>query len=67
MSGKGDDPRPLSVTQDEFRANWDAIDWGAREREAAKPVPHSLRLFNEAMQHPEYRDGLKRLQEAGVL
>lgn len=33
MSGKGDDPRPLSVTQDEFRANWDAIDWGARERE----------------------------------
>lgn len=33
MSGKGDDPRPLSVPQDEFNRRWDAIDWNARERQ----------------------------------
>lgn len=25
MSGKGDTPRPLSVDQDTFASNWDAI------------------------------------------
>lgn len=39
MSGKGDNPRPLSVTPEQFAANFDAIDWNAREREA-KAAPY---------------------------
>lgn len=39
MSGKGDNPRPFSVTPEQFAANFDAIDWNAREREAKmRPV-----------------------------
>jgi hypothetical protein len=33
VAGKGDTPRPLSVTPEQFAANFDAIDWNARERE----------------------------------
>lgn len=60
MSGKGDNPRPLSVPQDEFNAKWDAIDWGAREREASAerlrarlPSPRKNR---GAADHPELDD-----------
>lgn len=33
MSGKGDNPRPLFVTPEQFAERFDAIDWNARERE----------------------------------
>lgn len=36
MSGKGDKPRPKSVPEDIYSANWGAIDWQTRER--AEPV-----------------------------
>lgn len=35
MSGKGSNPRPFSVPAEQFAEQFDAIDWGAREREAA--------------------------------
>lgn len=32
MTGKGDNPRPFSVTPEQFAANW-PMDWDARGRE----------------------------------
>lgn len=32
---KGSEPRPLSISKDEFDKNWDAIDWG----EDLPPIP----------------------------
>ena len=29
MSGKGDSPRPLSVSEEQFGQNFDRIDWSA--------------------------------------
>lgn len=29
MTGKGSAPRPLSVSEEEFRENFDRIDWSA--------------------------------------
>lgn len=35
MSGKGDSPRPLSVSDEEFGKRFDAIDWSDRGPERA--------------------------------
>ena len=32
MTGKGDSPRPLSVSDEQYRANYDAIDWSDARR-----------------------------------
>lgn len=52
VSGKGDNPRPLSVTPEQFAANFDAIDWNAREREAAWPLDGRPILGNEPIDYP---------------
>lgn len=46
MTGKGDSPRPLSVSDEQFGENFDRIDWSGHrmtenERECAK-VFHGL-------------------------
>jgi hypothetical protein len=39
VSGKGSAPRPKSVEDDVYSANWGIIDWSARENEQTE-VPN---------------------------
>lgn len=36
MTGKGDTPRPLSVSEEEFGKRFDAIDWSGHRNEWAE-------------------------------
>lgn len=44
-SGKGDRPRPYSVSTDEFASNWDAINWSHKHRLIQGDGKHRNRWF----------------------
>ncbi len=37
--GKGDAPRPLSISKEEFDARWDAIFGAAEKKKKQEPIP----------------------------
>jgi hypothetical protein len=48
VAGKGDNPRPFSVTPEQFEANFDAIDWNARERTFKADLERKSKIAREA-------------------
>lgn len=46
MNGKGDRPRPLSVSKEEFAANWDRI-FKRKKKGRTKPASQDYVKINE--------------------
>lgn len=54
MSGKGDSPRPLSVSEEEFGENFDRIDWSAHR------TPEVQKAWGSDMLKAEIENGEAR-------
>lgn len=48
MSGKGDDPRPMVISKEEFHENWDNISW-KDEPEIVQPDIVSVEDLSNAL------------------
>lgn len=50
MTGKGDSPRPLSVSEEEFGKNFERIDWSAHR---SKPIDGRPISGDEPLDYPK--------------
>lgn len=48
MSGKGSSARPFSVSREEYRRRWEAIDWGRGTRGRSISGTEAARQINDA-------------------
>ena len=59
MAGKGDSPRPLSVSDEQFRANYDAIDWSDARRNAEEATKPTLFMGKQHVIVPNPLNGVE--------